>query len=556
MHPLLAEINTERIGADKEYTEELRHRAQTDHFFLAPLLGYFDFRPDLHGPVRDLYVQKRPGVAIEDQHPIKNRMHLDPRHTFKSTFGHVDTIQWVLNFPHVTICNETATKSLAKLLTSRQGRVFLRPKTKPPSILQSLFPEMCVGVLKGDYRCPASKVDTVEPTIYSTSPGSSQSGYHPWILNPDDMADTENSGIDATDASRDKVWNSYTTNLNTLRLGGYQNIRGTRYHPLDMYGRILKNINPKTWKTLIRPSVRVRSGARLIEGEFPAESELEMLWPGLLDYEFLKDKFKEYISFMCQQQNDPAGGGVQLFSPARIAQADMDPENMPQLGQVRVCWRLPCDAKPYMARYAVGAAVMDYGGRLYVIDAWRGVYTPSELYERVVSSCKRHNSGELIIERTPGSEYVLPHIRNEAAHRNWSLQIQQPEFESDDTARKGRCEQIEPLMRAGRLWFSTRMGQREECHAQFVNFGVTEECGFPDVISRIATRMPLSILAGNISDSQREMREKAQKREQWESVYSHGGAAAVEDAVLARLRAQGTARNSYGLTPMLGGLDG
>ena len=556
MHPTLALIETERIGEDKDYTEELRHRAKTDHFFLAPLLGYYDFRPDLHGAARDLYVQKKPGRSLEDQDGVKNRLHLDPRHTFKTTMGVVDTVQWVLVSPEVTVVNEAATQGLAKLLTGRQTRPFIVTKSKAPTIFQQLFPEYCTPKPKGGWRCPCSTVDTVEPTIYSTSIGSSQSGYHPWVLNPDDTADTANSGISATDASRDKVWDSYVTNLNTVRHGGYQNVRGTRYHPFDMYGRLLRSVDPTLWKMLIRSSVTVKSGQRLIEGEFPAEEDLVLHFPGMLDYPKLRELFKEYGPFMCQQQNDPQGGGVAKIPAELYDQAQMDEELIPQLGTVRVCWRMPSDTKPYMRRYAVGCAVMDWNGRLYVLDTWRGVYTLSELAERVVRSCKRYQTGDLTIEKTPGSEAIVPVIQNEAMMRNVSLQIARPDFEPDDTKRSGRCEGVEPMLRAGRLWFSRGMYQRDECRTQYTNFGLMEENGFPDVVSQLTSRMSASHIMQQVSEAQRQRRMAGKDRDAWDAVYAQGGATAVDDSIGEVNRANRALQNSYGLPSMLGGLDG
>ena len=551
-------IDLERVADDKEYRLDMRHQCMTDLFFLAPLVGFSDFRPDLHEPVRNLYVQKKPGLSIEDQDECKNRLHLDPRHTYKTSAGIVDTIQWIITCPNITIVNETATQALAKLLSNRQAKVFVLPKTGKPTVFQLLFPEFCIPKLKGSYIAPCRDRDEVEPTIYSTSIGSSQSGYHPWVLNPDDTADNENSGINASDLSRERVWDSYQTNLNTLRHGGYQNIRGTRYHPNDMYGRTIRTMDRNNWKTLIRSSVRVKSGERLVEGEFPEADELEMLWPGMLSYAFLKEKYMtKYTSFMSQQQNDPQGGGVSAFPVESMAQARIEDLRIPPLGGTRLCWRLACDAKPYMERYSVGVAIRDVGPRSYVIDAWRGNYTPSELAQRVVTACKKHQTGEVVIEKTPGSEAIIPHIYNNAAHRNISLRIEQPAYNSDDTARSARCAGLEPRIRAGRLWFSDGIGnQRDALHTQFEQFGLTAENGFPDVVSRLMERMPISVLMQTATEAQQRMREDRLQQSQYETLYAHGGADVVDDSIVEAQRRNGARQNSYGLVPMLGGLDG
>lgn len=547
-------LDLERLDDnDAEYHKELRHRCQTDGLFLAPLLGYHDFVPRLHQPVVDLYIQKQPGLSIDAQHPIKNRMHLDPRHTFKTSYKNVDTTQWIITFPDITIANITATKSLATKLTRRQAVVFLRRKNRPLTVFQKLWPEYLIDKLTGTYTAPCRLEESVEPTLYSTSVGSTQSGEHPWIWNSDDPVDTENSGIDASDESRNRVWNSYSTNINTLRLGGYNNICGTRYHPFDLYGRLLGSMDTDEWKTLIRSSVRVIDGERLVEGEWPKPHEMELLFPELLSYQFLKGKFlPDYRSFMCQQQNDPQGGGVAAFP--KYAQCAVREERLPSTGEVRICWRLASDAKDFMKNYAEGAAVLYQGNRCYVVDAWRGVFTLSELCIRIIRGCKRHSCGELIIERTPGSESVIPHIQNEGTRQNWSVQIEQPEFESDDSRRKGRCRQMEPLQKAGRFWVSTGSGQYEEMKRQFTNFGLIEQNGLVDTISRLVLKWPTSVLAGEVTAEQREMYRAAAEQNMFEVIYGAGGRVEIEQAL--QQEQQPKATNSYGLTPMLGGLDG
>lgn len=553
----IASINPERVEGDADYRNELRHRCQTDGFFLAPLLGFTDFRLSVHRAVADLYVTKSPGRKIEDQDTIcKNRMHLDPRHTFKTSWGIIDTVQWITIDPNITIVNETATQPLGKALTQRTARIFTCPKNRQLNLFQLIFPELVVEKLRSTYRAPSCTRDEIEPTLYSTSVGSAQSGYHPWIINPDDMVDTENSGLDASDESRERVWNTYITNLNTLRDGGYVNVRGTRYHPFDAYGRMLNTMDPDEWKTLIRPSLIVKSGERLVEGEFPEEDEVELVFPDMLPWKKLRPKFRsDYRIFMCQQQNDPQGGAVSIFPPNVFKQARLDGERVPSTGEIRICWRLQCDAKPWMARYAEGVAVLYAGARVYVIDAWRGVYTPTELCERIVRGCKKNQCGDLVIENTPGSESMIPHIYNEATHQNWSVRIERPEFEMDDAVRSGRMKNLQPMMRAGRLWLSTWSGQGEELQNQFTNFGMIDSNGLVDCISRLALRIPISTFKGHVSAEDREMYKIAKENAWYGMIYGEGGAAEVEQAIETH-REEPPARNSYGLRPMLGGLNG
>src|ERR1700677_1026627 len=121
-------LDRERLIDDVAYREEDRFRFHTDGFFAARLLGYNKFVERIHRPVADLYVAKKPGLPLEEQDVIKNRLHIDPRITYKTTYGIVDSTQWITVDPDVTILNETATKPLSKALTdTTTERAFYLP---------------------------------------------------------------------------------------------------------------------------------------------------------------------------------------------------------------------------------------------------------------------------------------------------------------------------------------------------------------------------------------------------------------------------------------------
>jgi hypothetical protein len=553
-------IEEERVGSDTEYTDEVRHRCRTDHFFLAPLLGFFLFNERIHRPVADHYIKKNCNLPIEQQSEIKLYLHLDPRDLYKSTFGMVDNTQWIINFPDVTILNETATQPLAIALTNANAKKFWQRPGRAKTLFQRAFPEYVFTQAKepedGFYRAPCQTVDTVENTIDSTSVNSTQSGFHPIIMCPDDPVDTKNSGIFASDNSRKKVISTHNTNANLLRRGGYMFARGTRYHPYDLWGHMLRTIDPADLKTLIRPALKTKNGERLVEGDFPYPDEIELQMGEIITYKELKTKFEtDYQAFMCQQMNDPQGGAVLIFPEALYNTMLVQGHLIPPLGEVAICWRLPYAGKEYMRTYAEGVAVRYLAGRVVVVDAWRGNYIPTELAQRIVSTAKRHGTGKITIESTPGSEFVTPHIYNEALAQNWSIRIDHPEFEQNDAARETRCKNLQPRAKSGRLQISTEAGQQQQLKEQFVHFGLVPENGLIDCISRLANKIPASLMNREISDEQKEIHRIQQGGALWHSVFGQGGATVAEDAILTAPKAT-RPKNSYGLRPMMGGLDG
>jgi hypothetical protein len=150
---------------------------------------------------------------------------------------------------------------------------------------------------------------------------------------------------------------------------------------------------------------------------------------------------------------------------------------------------------------------------------------------------------------------MIPHIYQEATKQNWSVRIERPDFEMDDAVRAGRMKNLQPMMRAGRLWISKWSGQEEELRNQFVNFGMIDQNGLVDCISRLALRIPVSTFQGHVTAEQRAMHQAAKEAGWYDRIYGEGGAAEVEQATTEYREAM-PMRNSYGLRPMLGGLNG
>jgi hypothetical protein len=563
------QIDIHRLDSDADYRNEARHRCLTDHFFLAEILGPgFDrFIPRIHQPVVDLYFPKNPGLSIEDQHKIKNRMHLDPRGTYKTTMGRVDSLQWMLAFPEeITILNETATKPLAEAISASIAKFLWKPKTAIPSALQRIFPELVVEKEPGGiWDTPVKLPGGIDTTLAFTSPRSTQAGWHPWVECVDDMVDTENSGIHAADEVRRSVIDTYYTNKNTLRPGGYIYIRGTRYHPFELYGDIIDKMDPEEWKVLIRSAMTVMGGRKLLPGEFPDKDDVILHFPEMpgMDYRTLKQKFfDDYESFMCQQMNDPQGGHIATFDEDLYKSILVAPERIPNLGETYICWRLPYGGKDYMAERAEGAAARVWEGKVYILDAWSGTYTPSRLAEKIVREAKDHHAELLMLEDLPGTEYMEAHIRNEANRRNVSLRMQWIEFEDDDFRRSERIKQVEPQMRSGRVLISTASGKAGELRSQLLGFGLMPQNGIVDCISRLAAKVPVSLMRQEIEDEEAEMHIQRRQQLMYHFIYGADrdqGIAEMESKQRAEQEAHAKAMeavNNLGLTDILGGLDG
>jgi hypothetical protein len=558
-------IDEKRVDTDAAYREDMRHRCITDHFFLAEIMGFTDFHPVLHAPVADLYFPKNPKVSIPEQHPIKNRMHLDPRGTFKTTFSRVDSLQWILAFPEtVTILNESATQELARAVAKGIADYFCFYKIS--SMVQRLFPELVVNKWPfhslDTWSTPTHDMRDIDSTLAFTSPDSQQSGWHPWVDKCDDMVDTKNSGLHASAQSRRKVIDSHHTNKNTIRRGGYLYLPGTRYHPQDLYGETLASMDPQKWKVLIRGALTMKNGQRLVMGEFPEEDDVILNFSDLpgMDWGSMRDKFYEnYESFMCQQQNDPLGGVVPTFPEAMYASCEMDPQRIPPYGgQTYTCWRLPFGgSKSTQNAEGVAARVLD--GRVYAIDCWSGNWMPTRLAERIVQAHRQCQADAMMIMTTPGSDFMTPLIRNEAARRNLSIRIQYAEWEENQDRRVLETKQLEPLMKVGRLVFSTGMTKAKECRRQFVQFGLVEETGIVDCVCRLADLVPISQMRANLEEEEIEIQARRRDDATINWLLDQHGMPQVDEQLRKKAMASQQAMQkatTYQLPPMPGGLDG
>lgn len=562
----MALLDEDRIVTDAAYREDMRHRCETDLFFLSEVIRPGSFRRDYHQDAVDLYFPKNRNLPIEKQHAIKNRMHLDPRKTRKTTLGRMDKLQWILAFPEtVTILNESATHPLAMAISQGIANYFCQYRIVTP--LQKLYPELLVNQwpFHGDretWNTPVKELHDLDSTLAYTSPTSKQSGWHPWVINADDMVETTNSGIHAKDENRRKIIDTFDTNRNTLQGGGYMYLIGTRYHPFDLYGVRLADMDPDKWKVLIRQSLTVKSGERLVPGEFPAEDDVILHFPELpdMDYTSLRELFyANYESFMSQQQNDPKGGSTPTFDESLYASCEIEALRIPPYGgETFTCWRLPYGSD-LSTQTVEGVAARVIDGRVYIVDCWQGVWIPSKLAERIVKAHRQYQADAMMILTTPGSEHMIPQIRNEAARRNTGIRIQYSDWEQNDVVRTQEIKQLEPLMKAGRLCFSTGMQKGNECRRQFVHFGLVEETGIAQCVSQLANMVPVSQMRASLEEEEIEYQRRRRDDATLNWLLDQQGMPRVDEKARQQAQAHEQAiqkATTFQLPGMPGGLDG
>lgn len=571
-------FDTDKLQSDAAYREDMRHRFITDHVFAGMVIGFPDISPLRHGPAMKMYGPKNPNLPIRQQPRKKKILHLDPRFTLKTSLKRVDRLQWICAFPEdVTMLNNSATQPLAEAVSIATANHFYHSASYPQTTFQLMWPELVTGrdpqsspnkqrwVWNSIMRRRGGAGD-LDSTMAYTSPKSTQSGWHPLMMDYDDVEDTNNSGIGVEDDVRAHVCDVCDQNENLICEGGYITIGGTRYHPFDWYSKCIEAAqrDPDMWDMVIRGSLIVKSGMRLVPGEFPAEDDIELLFPEFVSYKTLRDKFyKNYESFMCQQMNDPQGGAVTIFDEKLYASCLIAPERIPfagHNGQMFTCWRMAYGGKPGMEKYAEGAAAKVVDGKVYIIDCWQTTRTPSGLAEMMVQMHKLHQADGMMLLDTPGSEFMRAHIRNEAARKNVSINISWTWWDENDTTREAAIKQLEPMMKVGRIMFSTAMTKAAECHKQFVHFGLVAENGIAECVSKFADLVPVSQMRANMQEEELEYRRKQRDNAMMSQFLIQQGMPTVDDELRRRTEAHMAALQQatthVGGPPLPGGLDG
>ncbi len=169
----------------------------------------------------------------------RRRLLLAPRGWYKTSYNVIaHTIQWILNYPDVTILIVHASQEVAEHMIVQIKNQF---QTNP--VMRYFFPEFCPATnikewgTRQYFSCPARTVFTMAPTVSVGGIESIRTGMHYHVLKFTDIVDEKNS---STREQCKKIIYSYGMCRNLLISPSYWiDIEGTRYDFGDLYGRIV-----------------------------------------------------------------------------------------------------------------------------------------------------------------------------------------------------------------------------------------------------------------------------------------------------------------------------
>lgn len=538
----------------------MRRRCQTDLLFLTrDVLGYTKVTAETHQEVADFFVQKNPDLPIEEQDTVKIRLLMMPRLTFKSSFNIADTVQWMLCFPNVAVMVITASNSpdspLADAFVAEVADHFVRLPGSESKLLHLLFPEyvMAKAPSKGAFISPARTVFRRDPTVRGLSIESSLSGWHPDVIKGEDVQDNRNS---QTVFSLKKVAGNLGTNLKMLPEWGYFDMTGTRYGPADVYSRYIELMEKGgRRKMLWKQAMTVKEESAHIDFDDREEDDWILNFPTLLPYQFLMDvKDEDESSFWTQYMNVAEGDVKPVFPLEKLVEATLPEETMPLSGETCIAWRMPLGE----GKHAAGAVGTLDGGRLYIQEVERGIYTTSRLAKRMVGMAKRWGAARIKIEETPGARFAEAAIRNEGKRQKWPVWIQWLDFEQEDRVRDERIKSCEPHLMGARLFFSDGIAKLTAVRRQLYHYGMVQDNEVPDVVARVCELLPhsLALYEGeNADDLDDELR---LRQDMHDRVYNRGEYAGlpVETAPIFGDDDEPFPGNDFGLPEDMPGLNG
>ena len=515
-------INHAKLGVDtipnSSLGKEVRRRCQTDLMWMAQYFTWITnpasdngtvpfesniFNEQFYGPFTKLFVKKDPSKPLNKQSKIKRRMLLWPRGGAKSTFDHVDTVQWILCFPAIRILYLTAEKNLAEGFVGEiKGHFYIK---EDPTWMMLFWPEFCVEENKAgagnEFTCPvyaAKKTGRKEPTVYASSVGKNKAGWRYELIKADDAVSDTNS---ETSTLCLKISNALMLAEKLLALGGYYiDFIGTRYADEDHYGILLsknegdittieghgwvltENISTNTTILVgkaiqIKPEVKekLEREGRPVTYQEAKEEGCILLLPHLMSFSWcLADLTLDEKSFEGQRNQNPRSASQVAFDKAMLVKATIPYQMMPREGPCSHVWDLASSQKKG-SDFTVGTSViwgeedqLDADGRktgikqtvAFVRKIVRDRMLPHQIVQAVIKLAQEEHPFIVAIENAQGASYLKESLMSAALRTRDSYIVSliqgidwfTPEQQKD--AKRLRMGSLYPWITEGRFKFA------------------------------------------------------------------------------------------------------
>ena len=522
---------TELVLSDPAVREDGRRVTQHNLLALCWVLGFCLVDEGLHHDALAFFLPKEPELLLGEwllasaKHYQRRGSLLLPRGVFKTTLSLANCAQLIICWPlTIAIMIMCGRGDLAKDLADQVAGFFVKRAKEPPTLFQALWSDLCTESQKdsGEYTAAQRQTEPkiIEPAIWGESVEAGVSGYHPNVLIVDDVSNNRNSQKYETRVGTTK---KYKMNRKVLRPVGIELKVGTIYGSGDVFTDEVLTARPGSIRRIIKPAMTLRNGERLDANGFPEEEDVELHFPTIIDYDYLRTEYESgFDSFMTQYMLDEYGAAEVVFAQQQMLAAMVEETALPLEGQTVLHWRFPCQKRSW--KTAACAVAQLYRNRCYIIDVLEGHYKPSTLAKLVVTTARKHHLHRITVEDSPGARLMTSAINNYALTTGWELGLDWvgAELGEEDTGERDlRIRNIEAVLSTGRLLFYSGLKQLKPLMLEFTQYSMIPENALPDVVSRVADHLPQSIAAEDLDDEASAWK-AAMERDHFNLVYGRG----------------------------------
>jgi predicted phage terminase large subunit-like protein len=374
---------------------------------------------------------------IEFQRGRNKSMVLAFRGSGKSTVGTIArTIHFILRNPNIRILIASRTSSNANDFL-REIKTHFEANEKLIEVFGNY-----VGTNRWDTQAIEVRPRTIaakEPTVNTLGAESAVVSKHYDIIIVDDLVDLENS---RTPAQRDRNEDFfYTTLLPTLEppeegnpLVGRMLMYGTRYHPDDTYGRLMKK--DMAGNTLIIPDIDEETGEPTWKGKYTLEHLAEM------------KRNMGTLRYRLQMKCDVAGFQGSIFQYEWMEWFS----EMPMGLRIFMGIDLAISQGPRADLFALIVLGVDPLGDVYVIDGVKGRYPFARQIEIIKNKANIYHPIRVGIEANAYQMAMVQELKR-LVRKTLSTRFQ-PVYTTKD--KKTRAEMRVPDFESGRMYFNDR----------------------------------------------------------------------------------------------------
>ncbi len=488
-----------------------RYRGRADAFWLArEVLDLRLIEREVHGPIFDTIQSFKANQPPQDQfadydkvpaggkyQPFlehmklpggRRRLILDPRGHYKTTINIVvHTLQWLLNYPNITLLVVHAKQQIAEdiILEIKEHLVNNRK-------FRDLYPEYCCGSIKATGSSdriivPCRTRIRREPSVGTSSIETIVAGYHYDVIKFSDIVTFENTGTKEAIEKTTRAFGMYRPVLVTPDC--WIDVEGTCYDYRDMYNRTMetedeRDPKDRVWRIHVRgcykkdtgglpqtftPKERCLPDLKDKDGNpvpwFPAQfsvHQLEML---------RKDPTMPEYQFAAQYKNDPVDTSDDKVFPESFFKT----KSANDMRKVPLAYHTTTvDTSETDTARADYCSVMTCGwdnfGRCYVVGLDHGRFSEDVLIDKLFSHNLRWKPLTIGIEETGYVRGLKAGIRRREDLRGTYLPLKFLKRDNQ-TAKQERIKNtLVPWFKAGEIYWLDSLDALDQAKQEMRSF--------------------------------------------------------------------------------------